>query len=71
MESKRTIADIESHSWGYIKQEIKDYLLAAEKFYQLFSALHDSPSLTPYMIKLIDHIPQFMKDTVSDNPLPV
>ena len=66
-ESQLTAEDIESHSWGYTEQDLEEYRLAAEKFYQLFCARHGALNLTPYMIKLIDYAPQLMKDL----PFPV
>ena len=59
---KLSVEDIESHSWGYSELDMEEYCFAAEKFYQLFVARHGALSLTPYMIKLIDHVPQLMKD---------
>ena len=59
---KLSVEDIESHSWGYSELDIEEYCFAGEKFYRLFVARHGALSLTPYMIKLIDHVPQLMKD---------
>ena len=58
----RSRQEIDSHSWGYTEEDLEEYCLAAEKFYQLFCARYEAPSLTPYMIKLIDHAPQLMRD---------
>lgn len=42
--------------------DIKQYILHAEVFYQLMVVMYGSGSLTPYMIKLIDHVPSFLKE---------
>ena len=60
--SQLTIEKIESHSWGYSEQDINDYSLAAEVFYQLFVLKHGATTQTPYMVKLIDHAPHMMRE---------
>ena len=58
--SDLTLQDIQDHQWGYTPEELLEYKEKAETFYQLFSLRYKSSSLTPYMIKLIDHAPQLM-----------
>lgn len=47
--------------WGYTEADKKEYLDHAEIFYQLFCARYTAKSLTPYMMKLIDHVPELMR----------
>ena len=60
--SQLTKEQLQSHTWGYSEEDRDDYILAAELFYQLFSLRHGATTLTPYMIKLIDHAPQLMSE---------
>ena len=55
-----TLEEIGNHSWGYAEADVSEYRHQAEIFYQLFCLRHGAASLTPYMIKLIDHAPQLM-----------
>ena len=47
--------------WGYTEADMMQYKEHAEIFYQLFCARYTAKSLTPYMMKLIDHVPELMR----------
>ena len=46
--------------WGYSTADRMNYIMHAEKFYHLFCSRYTYKQLTPYMIKLIDHVPELM-----------
>ena len=43
------------------------YQFHAETFYQLYCVRHSSTAMVPYMIKLVDHVPEMMNSL----PFPV
>ena len=55
------LEDQAEFQWGYTEADKKKYLEHAEIFYQLFCARYTAKSLTPYMMKLIDHVPELMR----------
>ena len=56
-----TAEDRDEHVWGYSDEDKKVYLDHAEKLYQLYCDRYTAKSLTPYMMKLIDHVPELME----------
>ena len=44
------------HDWGYSESDKKNYIVHSKRFYQLFSSRYTYRSLSPYMIKLVDHV---------------
>lgn len=56
-----SLQDQTDFRWGYSESDRKLYLEHAEKFYQLFCARYSAKSLIPYMVKLIDHVPELMR----------
>jgi hypothetical protein len=51
----------DDYIWGYSNDDCKHYKHHAECFYQLFCLKHGSKELSPYMVKLIDHVPELMR----------
>ena len=57
-----SLQEVRDQDWGYTESDISEYKQHSEMFYQLFCVRHGAAALTPYMIKLIDHMPQLMTD---------
>lgn len=49
--------------WGYTEEEINSYIQHADSFYQLYTWRYTHRALTPYMMKLVDNAPYFMKNS--------
>ena len=58
---RENIEEEDEHSWGYSEDDKTQYLMHAERFYQLYCERYTAKALTPYMMKLIDHVPELME----------
>ena len=49
------------HGYSYSDSDIDEYIIQAEKFYQLYTFRYGYQQVTPYMMKFIDVVPHLMK----------
>ena len=54
------LSDIQEFQWCYSAADRTKYTQHAEKFYHLYCAGYTYKQLTPYMMKLIDQVPELM-----------
>ena len=54
------VSNEQEFEWGYSAEDRLEYMQHAEKFYHLFCSRYTYKELTPYMMKLIDQVPELM-----------